>query len=227
MAKRGASPATLAPVNCRSSVTRTGRQSPPTGPMRLTAEQHIPDDWPRTSGERRTAACRPPAAYTGTRPIGVAGGILSERPDYAGCSRSNLAGRCRRSPRPAAQVSSKRRTALPLNLPIIGVRWIRVHWPPPRASQRKVPLVVQQSPFLESVWRCQGTACRSSTTAEGTVRRRRAPWGHACEPGRACRQGRAPATCRGRWPPLPTADVASGAPRTTGARSESLRRAAR
>ena len=46
-----------------------GRQAPRTGPMRPTAEQHIPVVWPRTSGVRRTAALRPPAAYTGTRSI--------------------------------------------------------------------------------------------------------------------------------------------------------------
>lgn len=45
-----------------------GRQAPPTGPMRLTAEPHIPVVWPRTPGVRRTAARRPPAAYTCTRP---------------------------------------------------------------------------------------------------------------------------------------------------------------
>jgi len=38
--------------------------------MRPTAEEHIPVVWPRTSGVRRTAARRPPAAYTGTRPKG-------------------------------------------------------------------------------------------------------------------------------------------------------------
>jgi len=36
--------------------------------MRPTAEPHIPVVWPRTSGVRRTAARRRPAAYLGTRP---------------------------------------------------------------------------------------------------------------------------------------------------------------
>ena len=36
-----------------------GRPAPSTGPMRPTAEQHIPVVWSPTSGVRRTTACRP------------------------------------------------------------------------------------------------------------------------------------------------------------------------
>jgi len=47
------------PGSSRTPATPDGRQEPPTGPIWLTAEQHIPVVWPRTSGVRRTAARRP------------------------------------------------------------------------------------------------------------------------------------------------------------------------
>ena len=52
----------------RTGAPANGRQAPPTGPWRPTADLLVPIARPRTSGVRRTAARRLPATNTGNRP---------------------------------------------------------------------------------------------------------------------------------------------------------------
>ena len=77
-------------------VPALGRQEPPNGPQRLTAELHAPVVQPRRFGVRRTAARQAPTPNTGTRPLCRAcnyvkcptpgrGRRPSGRPRRAGC----------------------------------------------------------------------------------------------------------------------------------------------
>jgi len=74
----------------------------------------------------------------------------AERQQKTACSRSDLAGECRRSPRPAARVSFRRRTALLWNLTFGTRRTIAAQLAAAAAAQRLLPKGAN--------WRCRPEA---------------------------------------------------------------------